>query len=318
MTLLIGDVGGTHTRLALPAADGTLGAVSLHETASIGDFAGLLHARLSGASRDPREVDVRLALAAPIDGDRATFVNVALTVHAAALQEALQTRSITLLNDLEAAAYGIPLLGPDDRVSIGDARARPRAAIGVLGPGTGMGVSGLVPVDGRWKALAGEGGHVTVAGHTALEREIIARAAQRFEHVSVERLVSGPGLLLTYQILCAMNRADPALATPAEVARAALHSGDAHAAQALEVFFGLLGGAAGDLALTLGAQGGIYIAGGVVPKLIDAALGSRLREAFESKGRYRDYMARIPLYIVTHPYPAMLGLAHLDRVRAGG
>jgi glucokinase len=251
MALLIGDVGGTHPRLALPAADGALGAVSIHETAAIGDFAGLLRARLAGESVEPREVDVRLAVAAPVESDGATFLNVALTIRATALRDALQVRSVTLLNDFEAAAYGVPLLGPEDRVAIGDAVAQPNAAIGVLGPGTGLGVSGLLPVGSRWQAIAGEGGHATIAGATPLEREVIARAARRFEHVSAERLVSGPGLLLSYEILCEINQARRVLATPAEVTRAALGTGDACAAQALEVFFGLLGMVAGNLALTL-------------------------------------------------------------------
>ena len=178
----------------------------------------------------------------------------------------------------------------------------------MLGPGTGLGVSGLVPGRQGWIPLAGEGGHVTMCAADDRQAEVLRRLRLRFAHVSAERVLSGMGLANLYETLAAIDAADVPTREPREVTEAALAGADRHALEAVAMFGSMLGTVAGNLALTLGALGGVYIAGGIAPKLGSLFLDSPFRESFEGKGRFRQYMATIPTYVVTHPTPAFLGL----------
>ncbi len=194
---------------------------------------------------------------------------------------------------------------------VGQGTAVARSPLGLIGPGTGLGVSGLLPADGGRSAIPinGEGGYVTLAGTTPLEDAVIARLRERFGHASAERAVSGPGLVNLHTALCELDGA-AAEALDAAAISARAQAGDARAVQAVELFFAFLGTVAGNLALSLGARGGMYIGGGIVPRLGDRIDASAFRERFEAKGRFRDYLRGIPTFVVqASTSPALLGAA---------
>jgi glucokinase len=203
----------------------------------------------------------------------------------------------------------IPLLSEADRVAVGGGAPVAGRAIAALGPGSGLGASGLVPAGSDWVALSGEGGHATMAPSSTRESAVLDAMRARFDHVSAERCVSGPGLVNLYNTLAAIDGVPAAPYTPAQITDPEIGAQDRLCREATAMFCGMLGTAAGNLALTLGAQGGVYIAGGIVPKLGSRLADSEFRERFEAKGRMRPYLAAIPTYVITHRLPAFLGCA---------
>ncbi|MFT5394442.1 MAG: glucokinase, partial [Gammaproteobacteria bacterium] len=179
------------------------------------------------------------------------------------------------------------------------------ASIGVIGPGTGLGVCSFVPMPAPGFALPGEGGHVTYAPQTDREHAIVERLKARYSHVSAERVVSGPGLVALYEAIVSLNAGPTTSLSPAQVTARGLGNEDCAAVEALAVFCAMLGNVSGNLALTLGARGGVYIAGGIIPKLGTTFAQSPFRASFENKGRFQRYLARIPTYVIT---TALLGL----------
>jgi len=179
----------------------------------------------------------------------------------------------------------------------------------VLGPGTGLGVATLVPTATGWHALAGEGGHATLAAADDFEQAVLAQARRAHAHVSAERLLAGSALPLLHRVVAAVDGVGvPALDTPTLLARAR-DDGDARALRTLDVFFALLGGFAGNLALTVGARGGLYIGGGLVPRVADLYARSRFRERFEAKGRFAAYLREIPTHLITDTQASLHGVA---------
>lgn len=310
---LLGDVGGTHARFAwqvAPDAPPTQGA-----TLPCGDHVSLaaaVQAYLSGCGLSaPRAAAI--GIANPVTGDRVQMTNHHWSFSRARLREELGLAHLAVVNDFEALACGLPTLRPADLLDLGGGAAVPGTVCAVIGPGTGLGVSGLVPGDrGPSTALAGEGGHVTLAAWDAEEFEVIQWLQHRFGHASAERALSGPGLVNLYEAVCArMGQAAEAL-TPPEVAERALANADRACTRALDLFCSLLGTVAGNLALTLGARGGVYIAGGVAARLAGALARSRFRERFEQKGRFTAYLSAIPTWlIVDHAPTALLGASSL-------
>jgi len=185
------------------------------------------------------------------------------------------------------------------------------APIGVLGPGSGLGVGGIVPTQGNWLPISGEGGHVTMAPATVREAAVLDRMRVRFDHVSAERVLSGPGLINLYNTLAEIDGVPASFYTAAQITELGIADQEPHCREAVDMFSAMLGTVAGNLALTLGARGGIYIAGGIVPKFGAAFAASSFRSRFEDKGRMRLYLAHIPTYVITQPIPAFIGLAAL-------
>jgi len=224
------------------------------------------------------------------------------------LRRELGVARLHVLNDFTAVAWSIPALAAEDTLAIGGGMDRAGAPMGVLGLGTGLGVSGLIPCDRGHHALAGKGRHVTLAPTSEAEEAVLAMARRRFGHASAERLVSGPGLVTLYECLRALAGQEPRTVRPEDVTALAIGGSEPIAQRALGMFFGFLGGVAGDLALTLGALGGVYLAGGILPGLADALAASAFRERFLAKGRYRRYLDPIPTRLIVHPCPALPGL----------
>jgi glucokinase len=236
-----------------------------------------------------------------------------------AVRQALGFDRLLLINDFTALALSLPMLQPDHLRRVGaGGEADPEGAVGLVGPGTGLGVSGLLHAHatGRSVPLGGEGGHVSLAPANAREDQVVAVLRDKFGHASAERALSGMGLVNLYEALCRIDGVAAAALDPAGVTGAATAGSDPRCVEAVEIFFGFLGSVAGNLALTLGARGGMYIGGGIVPRLGDWIARSTFRERFVSKGRFRDYLDGIPTWLIhAETSPALIGAANaLDQL----
>ena len=302
---LVGDIGGTNARFGLVEPDGSL----LHSSVlADADYAGLgeaIEAYLAGRGGLPRPRQAAIAVASPIAGDAVRMTNHPWAFSISGLRSRLGFDRLEVINDFTAQALALPYLGPGDKIAVGGGEAQPDAPIGVLGPGSGLGVSGLIPVGRRWVPLSGEGGHVTMAPATERESAALAAMRRHFDHVSGERVLSGPGLVNLYNALAEIDATPAAQYTAAQITDAA--NQDERCREATEMFCAMLGTMAGNLALTLGAKGGVYIGGGIVPRLGGRFAASQFRERFEAKGRFHGYLAAIPTFVVTHKLPAFLG-----------
>ncbi|QHE84232.1 glucokinase [Hydrogenophaga sp. BPS33] len=308
---LLADVGGTNARMAWQDRPGApiehIEVLPVAEHANLREAIGVYLNRL-----DRRPTEAAIAIANPVTGDRVSMTNHDWSFSQAALREALGLSHLRVLNDFTALALAVPHLASDDLRQIGGGAAVTGAAIGVVGAGTGLGVSGLLSDgSGAWRPIAGEGGHVTLPAETARERLVMDALTRRYGHASAERVASGPGLLETCAILCeADGVAADAFVNAASVSHAALQDGHPQAMEALRMFCAVLGSVAGNLALTLGSQGGVYIGGGVVPRLGAWFDDSPFRERFEAKGRFSGYLSSIPVWVITaRQSPALLGAA---------
>ncbi|HEX6996001.1 MAG TPA: glucokinase [Gammaproteobacteria bacterium] len=307
---LIADIGATNTRCGLVDDKGHILAAEFFKN---DDFSGVEHVLQSYLERrrsSDRPRRAAVAVAAPIVGDDVHMVNRGWRFGRTALADALGVTQLTLINDFAAIAWALPSLGPEHVRKIGGGEPVPRAPMVALGPGTGLGVSCVVPSADGWTVVEGEGGHQTLAAADEDESRVIELIRDEFGHCSLERALSGPGLVNLYQALGRIAGRGAPTATPHDVTALA-ERGEPLARKTREMFFAMLGTAAGNLALTLGALGGVYVAGGIVPKFVDALAGSAFRERFEAKGRYRWYMQRIPTYVITDPLPAFIGLKRL-------
>ena len=307
MTSLLADVGGTNTRCALTAADGRPGPATDYTNRDFASLGSLLAAYVDSLPAGDRPTDGVLAIAAPVRGDEIRMTNIDWRFSVGAVRDAIGLRGLTALNDFEALAHAVPTLANDELVKIGSGTIEPGKPKGLIGPGTGLGVASLIPQGNRWIAVGGEGGHVTLPAADDHEAAAIAAIRQRFGHCSAERVISGPGLSLLHQVL---NGGEEIDAT--EIARRA-DAGEAAAEATLEMFFRLLGTVAANLALTIGAFGGVYIGGGIAPRHRARFVASGFRERFESKGRYGDYLGSIPTYLIVASHPTLIGLAAVAR-----
>ncbi len=310
---LIADIGGTNARFALafPGEREARDALVLR----CADYAGpeqAARAYLERTAPARRPMRGAFAFAGPITGDRVAMTNHAWSFSIAEVERSLGFEHLAVVNDFIAVAMAVPRLAPEDVTVIGPALAGQHGMpIGVLGPGTGLGVSVLVPAGQRYLALATEGGHATLPAVTEREWAVIRKLQGLFGHVSVERCLSGPGLVNLYNALAALDGREPDNLTPGDVSERGLDGSDPHCAEALRMFFALMGSAAGNLALSVGARGGIVLAGGILPRMTEAFAASDFRERFEAKGRFRAYLKDIPTTVMMHPYPAFLGLTEL-------
>lgn len=311
---LVADIGGSNARFGWvdsPTCDvrrvATL-AVARHAGPADAARAYLadIAAQLGAAYRAPRRA--ALAVATVVGEDRIALTNSPWAFSVRALQRDLALDELRILNDFEALALALPHLGAAQLRAHGalPSQRLPRA---VIGPGTGLGVAGVVPYGSHWIALPAEGGHVTLAPADDFESALLAAARQQWPHVSAERLLSGIGLPTLHAAVAAVAGAPaPQLAAEAIVTHGVAGS-DALCRRTLEVFCSLLGGFAGNAALTLGARGGVYIAGGIVPRMADLFFASRFRERFEAKGRLQGYLAAIPTALVIDTLAALTGAA---------
>lgn len=303
---LVVDLGGTHLRLGL--VDGPAGEPSAIEDrllAEGGDLEGAIGAYLGEVGR--RVPAASLAVAGPVVGDEVRPGNSTWHFSISAIKRALGFERLVVVNDYHALALALPRLGPKDVAAIGGGTASPEGPRVVIGPGTGLGIAALVRHRGDWVAVASEGGQASFAPLDPLEARV-AEILGRSGRVTVERVVSGPGLLAIERALAEIEGGMSAHVRPEQVAEAAA-AGDIRAARALDLFFAALGSVAGDAALAFCATGGVTLAGGILPKLLRPLAASRFRARFEDKAPLVALVRAIPTAVITRPYPGLLGAA---------
>ena len=308
---LVADVGGTWARFALVEPDGPIGRIAVHECVRHAGLEEAVAAYLEAEGGDARPRRAAISVASPVVGDRVSLTNHPWSFSIEEVRRRFGFETLSVVNDFAAVARAVPELRPEDLVKIGAGEPAPGAALAVLGPGTGLGVSGLAPTRaGGWTVIEGEGGHVTMAAATRREAEVLAEVGRAFGHVSAERVLSGPGLVNVHAAICRLDgvASDPEL-TPRDIAAAGVERRSARCRETLRLAAAMLGTFAADLALTLGARGGVYVAGGMVPRYVEAFAESGFRRRFEDKGRFSGYLAAIPTWVVMHEVPALLGLA---------
>ncbi len=305
------DIGATTTRCALLDDKGHELAPEIFENADFTGVEGVLRIYLEHRRESDRPSRAALAVAAPILDDEVQMVNIGWRFSQTALKQALGLKRLQVVNDFAANAWALPQLGAGDVVQIGGGTSVPRTTLATLGPGSGLGVSALVPATDGWTVMSGEGGHISMPAATREEQDVIALLRDRFDgHCSAERLLSGPGLVNLYVALAELvGRGQPTV-MPEDVTNLA-KQGEPLARKTLAMFFAMLGTVAANLAVLTGARGGVYIAGGIVPRLVDELQKSEFRARFEAKGRYRQYLAAIPTLVITAPLPAFRGLRYL-------
>ncbi|XYJ11432.1 glucokinase [Telluria sp. B2] len=306
---LLADIGATHARFALQTAPDVFQAVRVLECEHFDGIVPLLRHYLA----DHAELTLHhaaFAVANPVNGDQVRMTNRAWEFSTEAVRRQLGLSTLLVVNDFTALAMAIPVLQPHDLLKVGEGKPAAGSVIGVLGPGTGLGVSGLIPTADGFVTLGSEGGHVNFAPSDEREFAILQYAWREWQHVSNERLISGPGMELMYLALAQRKGlSNTAPRTAAQIVAGALDDADPLCLEVLEVFCGMLGGAAANLAVTLGAFGGVYIGGGIVPRMREYFARSPFRARFEAKGRFSSYLSSIPTYIITTPNPAFHGVA---------
>jgi glucokinase len=305
---LLADVGGTNARFALETRPGEITQVHVYPCADYPGIADVIKKYLKD-TKIGRVNHAAVAIANPVDGDQVRMTNHDWHFSIEATRRALGFDTLLVVNDFTALAMALPGLTDTQRVQVGGGTRRPHSVIGLLGPGTGMGVSGLIPADDRWIALGSEGGHASFAPSDEREDLVLQYARKKWSHVSFERVAAGPGIEIIYRALAARDKKRvPSTLDVSEISKRGLE-GDPLAAETLEVFCGILGTFAGNIAVTLGALGGIYIGGGVVPRLGEFFEKSSFRQRFEAKGRFEDYLKNVPTFVITAEYPAFLGVS---------
>jgi len=308
-SVLLGDIGATNARFSL-LSNGNLNAISSFEVAKFGQFADVLAIFLKEHCSQTQIHQAFLAIAGPVIDERVPLTNSSWVIDAGELQTGFGLQ-VRILNDFEAVALSLPSLTSTDLAQIGGGRPEAGAPMAVLGPGSGLGVACLIDHSERRVVIASEGGHATLAPICEQEDHIVAHLRKRFGHVSAERAISGSGLENIYQAIAALEGLEIPPRNAAEITKNAFSGECQLARQSLYAFCAFLGSFAGNVALTFGARGGVYIAGGISPRILDFLIRSEFRKRFEAKGRLRNYLEAIPSYVITHPAAALIGLKSL-------
>ena len=305
---VLADVGGTNVRFAV-LNDGVLGTVA---HLAVRDYACFGDALAAFLERQKTKIGGAIfAVAGVVKGERCELTNFPWVVDGAELRTRFGLASVRIVNDFEAVAWSLPRLAGSDLRKLGGAEPLSEAPMLALGPGTGLGVACYVPSVSGGFVLRSEGGHATLPSGTASEDAIIAHLRQQFIHVSAERVLSGAGLENLYRAIAAIDRVTVPQRSAAEITDAALGDRCPTSRAALDMFCALLGEVAGNYALALGAQGGVYIAGGIIAHIGDYLPRSQFRARFDAKGRMAPYVAATPVYLIMHGDPAFVGLQAL-------
>lgn len=306
---LLGDIGGTNARFGLIVSPGA----GISQVCSLGcaDFpdplALIRHYLAQNPAYQPRHAAI--GIANPVSGDFLRMTNTNWSFSVSALRQALGFQTLIFLNDFSALAMSLPYLQSGELKPIGEGKAQPGRAIAVIGPGTGLGVSGLIPAGGGYLPLSGEGGHVSLSPATQEEFAVAAHLQHEYGHVSAERVLSGPGLVVLHQALAVVRGQAAEALSAATITNIGLEGKDGLCVDALSMFCALLGSVAGNLALTLGAQGGVFVGGGIVPRLGEFFERSAFRQRFQEKGRFKAYLSEIPTNVILAAQPALTGAA---------
>jgi glucokinase len=252
-----------------------------------------------------------LAVAGPVEDGRCVLTNSSWVIDEAELRKTFGWAHVHVVNDFEAIAWSLPSLAPSELFAIGHGKAVPGAPAVVLGPGTGLGLACFMPRADGAIVVPTEGGHATLPATSQREDAIIAHLRSRYGHVSAERALSGNGLVNLYEAIGAVDNLPTIKRSAPEITAAALDGTCPICRQAVDMFCAMLGTVAGDAALTFAARGGVYVAGGIAPRILDYLANSQFRRRFEAKGRFTAYLSAIPTWVIIHPEPAFAGLQWL-------
>ena len=311
--ILIGDIGGTNARFAvIMDAASEAGEPQIVQTANFSTIDDAIQsAVLDRLSVAPRSAVI--AVAGPVDGDAIALTNCPWVVRPKGMFTTVGLHDIVILNDFEAQALAVVALDDEYLEKIGGGAPEPNAGRVVLGPGTGLGVAGLIHSGGKWIPVPGEGGHMDIGPRTPRDYQIFPHIEPIEGRISGEQILCGRGLVSTYRAVAKADKKTPRFTTPAEVTKAALEKTDATAEEALELFVTCLGRTAGDLALVFKSRGGVFLTGGIAQKIVPALKAGNFRAAFDDKAPHSEWMATIPVYVITHPLAALAGLAAYAR-----
>jgi glucokinase len=310
---LLGDIGGTTARFAVLTGN-TVGPIHHLPVSRHRSMLDAVEAYLSSRQDRSRINAAVLGVAGPVEAGRCVLVNSQWVIDAAELRAAFGFKSIGVINDFEALAYALPHLNGRDVKPLAAGKPSPGESMAVLGPGTGLGMAGAVRREGRTTIIPTEGGHTTLPSTTAREDAVIAHLREKFDHVSAERVLSGPGLENLHAAIAAIDGIVVSSRTAAEITREALDRSCPVSVAAADMFCGMLGTVAGDLALMFRARGGVYIAGGIAPRIVDLLARSEFHARFVAKGRFQPYLESVPVAVIISPDAAFLGLKSLAEV----
>ncbi|MFA7669742.1 MAG: glucokinase [Burkholderiaceae bacterium] len=306
---IVGDIGGTHIRFALCRNVHDLNRIWVKRTTDYPNLEEPLREYLSQEGMPSIKTAV-IGIANPVAGDQIRMTNANWSFSVESTRNNLGLDQLVLLNDFSALALAVPHLPSDELELIGSGKPLRGTPIGLLGPGTGLGVSGLIPTsEGKWIALASEGGHTSFSPCDDTETWLWEEARKVYGHVSIERFLSGAGLQFIHRCLTRQAGLPQETLAPADISKRALEQACPHSMRTLDIFCAILGTAAANLALTLGARGGIFLGGGIIPKLGDYFARSPFHARFHDKGRFGEYLEAIPVHVIRSPYPGLVGAA---------
>ena len=306
MLSVVVDLGGTNIRLAVCELE--TGKLTQLKEFPCAQFTSIDEALVQYFALLPDKVaHLCIGIASAVEGDCVAMLNLHWEFSIKALKEKLNLMSLYVINDYTAISLAVPFLSQQEKIQIGGGKAKEDGVTAVFGPGTGLGVGHIIKSAGKWISLEGEGGHVSFTASTREQAEILFRLQEQFGHVSAERILSGQGLVNIYQSLCALAKQPVKFEQPKDVSQAALDGSCKIARRSLEVFCQVMGTFAGNLAVNLNCTGGVYIAGGIVPRFVDFFQESEFRGFFEDKGRLTKMLVAIPTFLITNDNPGLLG-----------
>lgn len=314
---IIADIGGTNMRVAQVDHQGNITSITIYACADYASLAEVLSDFIEREQLSEMAINACLAIACPVDNDLIVMTNLPWQFSKSELKAKLSLNELVMINDFTAIAHAIPQLSAKQKVQVGKGDVIANKPISICGAGTGLGVANLVASDAGWQSLSGEGGHVDFAPVDQQEIAILQFLLKKYEHVSYEQLLSGLGIEQIYQALSHENNTPITNVSAKDITEKALAKSCPIAEETLAQFCRILGSFAGNLALTLGSYGGVYIAGGIVPRFIEFFTNSEFRQRFEAKGRLSRFNQPIATFIVTEEQPGLIGAsAYLEQFLA--
>jgi len=306
---LVADIGGTNLRIGVVDEEQGVNNLDVYQCRDYFSLYDVINHYLAKYSLLGKKINACFAIACPVDNDVISMTNLPWSFSKTELKSALALNELLFINDYTAIAHAVPFLTGEQKVQIGTGNVVKNKPIAICGPGTGLGVANVVPVGQHWHSLGGEGGHVDFAPIDQNERDILSFLSKKYQHVSYEQLLSGLGLEQIYQALNEKNSHKMSLLSAKQITERALTNDCSLSTESLEQFCKVLGSFAGNLALTMSSFGGVYIAGGIVPRFIEFFKQSKFRSRFESKGRFVAFNQAIPTFVITESQPGIIGAA---------
>lgn len=304
---LIADIGGTNLRIGTTTLEGKIDNIKMYRCSEFSGLSQIVQDYLIGFDTNTTQINACFAIACPVDNDLISMTNLPWKFSKKELQQSLDLSQMYFINDYTAIAHAVPSLTDNQKVKIGAGNVVHNKPISICGPGTGLGVANVVNVNGQWISLGGEGGHVDFAPTDETEIKILNFLLKKYKHVSYEQLLSGLGIEQIYQAMMSIKGQKPEALKAKDITEKAINNECDMCKESLDKFCEILGSFAGNLSLTLASFGGVYIAGGIVPRFIEYIQNSNFRSRFEAKGRFESFNQAIPTFVITEPQPGLMG-----------